>query len=107
MDVVPELLEIQGVIGVGDLDTERVILKHIGDVEVSLLGWQLQDQDGHVFTFPALTIFSGGAVTIFSRVGTSTVVELYWGLDEPIWTPGEKAFLLDPQGDIQAVYTIP
>jgi hypothetical protein len=46
-------------------------------------------------------------VTIFSRVGTSTVVELYWGLDEPIWTPGEKAFLLDPQGDIQAVYTIP
>jgi len=107
VEVVPELLEIQGVIGVGDLDTERVILKHIGDVEVSLLGWQLQDQDGHVFTFPALTIFSGGAVTIFSRVGTSTVVELYWGLDEPIWTPGEKAFLLDPQGDIQAVYTIP
>jgi len=107
LDVVPELLEIESVIGIGELDTERVILQHIGEKEVSLLGWQLQDQDGHAFTFPALTIFSGGAVTIFSRKGTSTVVELYWGLDEAIWQPGERAFLLDPQGDVQAVYTIP
>lgn len=107
LEVVPELLEIDSVIGAGVLDTERVVLKHIGDKEVSLLGWQLQDQDGHVFTFPALTIFSGGAVTVFSRRGTSTVVELYWGLDEAIWQEGERAFLLDPQGDVQAVYTIP
>jgi len=107
LEVVPELLEIESVIGAGELDTERVVLQHIGEKEVSLLGWQLQDQDGHVYTFPALTIFSGGAVTIFSRQGTSTVVELYWGLDEAIWQPGEKAFLLDPQGEVQAVYTIP
>jgi hypothetical protein len=107
LEVVSDLLEIESVIGTGELDTERVIIQHIGDKEVSLLGWELQDQDGQVFSFPALTIFSGGAVTVFTRQGTSTVVELYWGLDEAIWQPGEKAFLLDPQGDIQAVYTIP
>ncbi len=107
VEVVSELLEIESVIGIGALDTERVILQHIGEKEVSLLGWQLQDQDGHVFTFPALTIFSGGAVTVFTREGTSTVVELYWGLDEAIWQQGEKAFLLDSQGEVQAVYTIP
>lgn len=106
-DVVPEVLEIESIIGAGELDTERVFIKHIGEKEVSLLGWQLHDEDGHVFTFPALTIFSSGAVTVFSREGTSTVVELYWGLDEAVWRPGERAFLLDPDGDIQAVYTIP
>jgi len=106
-DVVAELLEIESVIGAGVLDTERVVIQHIGEKEVSLFGWQLQDQDGHVYSFPALTIFSGGAVTVFTRTGTSTVVELFWGQDEAIWQPGEIAYLLDPQGEIQAVYTIP
>ena len=107
MDVVSDVLEIKSVIGAGAIDTERVIVQHIGDKEVSLVGWQLQDQDGHVYSFPALTIFTGGAVTVFTRKGTSTVVELFWGQDEAIWQPGEKAFLLDPLGDVRAVYTIP
>ena len=107
IEVVPEVLEIERVIGIGELDTERVIIQHIGEKEVSLLNWQIQDQNGHVYTFPALTIFKGGNVNIFTRKGTSTVVDLYWGLDEAIWQAGEKAFLLDPQGEIKAVYTIP
>ena len=107
IEVVPEVLEIERVIGIGELDTERVIIQHIGEKEISLLNWQIQDQNGHIFTFPALTIFKGGNVNIFTRKGTSTVVDLYWGLDEAIWQAGEKAFLLDPQGEVKAVYTIP
>jgi len=107
IEVVPELLEIDSVIGIGELDTERVIIQHIGDKEVSLKDWQIQDQNGNVFTFPALTIFSGGKVNVFTRKNTSTVVDLYWGLEEAIWQAGEKAFLLDPQGEVKAVYTIP
>ncbi len=107
IEVIPEVLEIERVIGIGELDTERVIIQHIGEKEISLLNWQIQDQNGHIFTFPALTIFKGGNVNIFTRKGTSTVVDLYWGLDEAIWQAGEKAFLLDPQGEVKAVYTIP
>lgn len=107
IEVVPEVLEIERVIGIGELDTERVIIQHIGEKEISLLNWQIQDQNGHIFTFPALTIFKGGNVNIFTRKGTSTVVDLYWGLDEAIWQAGEKAYLLDPQGEVKAVYTIP
>lgn len=107
IEVVPEVLEIERVIGIGELDTERVIIQHIGEKEISLLNWQIQDQNAHIFTFPALTIFKGGNVNIFTRKGTSTVVDLYWGLDEAIWQAGEKAFLLDPQGEVKAVYTIP
>ena len=62
-EVIPELLEIESILGSGDLETEQVLIKHIGEKEVSLVGWQLQDQDGNAFTFPALTMFQGGAVT--------------------------------------------
>lgn len=107
IEVVPSLLEIESILGSGELETERVLINHIGEIEVSLVGWQLQDEDGHVYSFPALTMFQGGAVTLFTRRGTSTVVDLYWGQDEPVWQSGERAFLLDPDGEIQAVFTVP
>jgi hypothetical protein len=100
-------IEIDSVIGAGDLENERVLIRHVGDQAVSLAGWQLQDEDGHSYVLPALTMFTGGAVTVYSRTGTNTVVELYWGMDDPVWREGEKALLIDPNGDVQAVYTVP
>lgn len=107
LPVVVGQLEIDTVIGAGDLQSERVLVRHIGDQEVSLVGWQLQDEDGNVFYFPALTMFSGGAVTVYSQVGTNTVVEMYWGMEEPVWSVGETASLVDPNGDVQAVFEVP
>ena len=106
-EIIPEWLEIESVLGSGELETERVLIQHVGEKEVSLVGWQLQDEDGNAYSFPALTMFQGGAVTVYSRAGTSTVVELYWGMEEPVWGNGEKAFLIDPDGQVQAVYTVP
>ncbi|MGD8457240.1 MAG: lamin tail domain-containing protein [Anaerolineales bacterium] len=100
-------IEIDSVIGAGDIENERVLIRHVGDQAVSLAGWHLEDEDGHSYTLPALTMFTGGAVTVYSREGTNTVVELYWGLNGPVWTEGEKALLIDPNGDVQAVYTVP
>ena len=79
-------LEIDTVVGAGDLNSERVLVRHIGNQEVSLVGWELQDEDGNVFYFPALTMFSGGAVTVYSQSGTNTVVEMFWGQTEAVWT---------------------
>lgn len=107
VSVTPGDLEIESIIGAGVLATERVLIRHVGEDEVSLIGWQLQDQDGNVFYFPAITIFSKGAVTVYSSTGTSTVVELYWGQEEPIWEVGEKAYLIDPNGDVRAEYQVP
>jgi hypothetical protein len=100
-------LEINTVIGAGDLLSERVLVRHIGDQEVSLVGWQLRDEDGNVFNFPALTMFSGGAVTVYSQIGTNTVVEMYWGQNEAVWSVGETASLVDPNGNVQAVFEVP
>ncbi len=100
-------MEIDTVIGAGDIQVERVALRHIGGEEVSLAGWILEDQQGQQFTFPALTIFSNGSVTVYTGVGISTVVELYWGLDEVVWTEGETVTLLDAEGNVQATFQIP
>jgi hypothetical protein len=99
-EAVAGVLEITNVVGAGDLSTERVMIRHVGDQELSLAGWQLQDGDGHTYRFPALTMYSDGAVTVFTQEGPSSVVELYWGLGDPVWESGEVATLLDPAGNV-------
>ena len=100
-------LEITTVVGAGDIANERVLISHVGQDELSLAGWKLRDADGNTFTFPGLTMYSGGAVTVFSNVGPTSVVELHWGLEGPVWQEGELATLEDPDGNIQATYTVP
>jgi UDP:flavonoid glycosyltransferase YjiC (YdhE family) len=45
-----------------------------------------------------------GRVLPFEKV---TVIDLYWGLNDPVWESGEEAQLLDPSGNVRAVYTVP
>ena len=98
---------INSVIGAGDLATERVFLTRTGFGELNLAGWELQDQNGNVFTFPQLELFEGGAVNVWTTSGSPTVVDLYWGLQAPVWSSGEIATLLDEQGKERATYTVP
>ena len=100
-------MEINSIIGAGDVENEQVLIRHVGDEEISLAGWQLKDEDGNAFVLPTLTMFTGGAVKVYSRVGINTVMEFYWGMNEPVWEEGEQALLVDPNGGVQAVYTVP
>lgn len=98
---------IDSVIGAGDLNSERVLLKRTGPGELSLAAWQLLEEDGEVFTFPELTLYEDGAVNLYTRSGQPTVVDLYWGLDTPVWRSGETVVLLDGNGDVRATYRVP
>lgn len=98
---------IDSVVGVGDLSTERVLLRRSGLGELSLAGWQLSDRDGNVYTFPQLTLYEGGAVSLNTRTGTNTVVDLFWNLGAAVWRPGEQVSLLDATGTLRAIYYIP
>jgi LysM repeat protein len=101
---------IDSVIGAGDLDTEHVLLKHRGEGELALVGWRLEDDKGNVFIFPQfpqLTLFPGGAVNIYTRSGVNSVVELYWGLSQPVWTSGTTVVLRDAQNNVRANYVVP
>jgi LysM repeat protein len=103
-------VEIKSVVGAGDLNTERVVIKFIGEGKLSLVGWSLQDENGNTYQFPEtsqLTLFTNGAVGVFTKAGANSSIEFFWGLQEPVWESGETVTLIDATGTAQANYLIP
>ena len=100
-------VEIVSIVGAGTLDAELVVVRNAGTEPLSLASWKLQDANRHVFTFPNLTLNTGGAVQVHTVSGTNSVIDLYWGLGDSVWQSGEEAQLLDPSGNVRAVYTVP
>jgi LysM repeat protein len=103
----PAGMQIVTVVGAGDLNREHVVLERTGSGPLALAGWQLVGPDRTVYTFPRLTLFEGGAVNVYTRLGQDTVIDLYWGLGVPAWQSGDTVTLIDAQGVEQASFTIP
>jgi len=101
------LVEFGNIIGSGSAANEVVIVQRLGDGELQMADWKLQDTNGNIFTFPDLTLYKDGAVYIHTAAGMNTVIDLYWNKTEPVWQVGETATLIDPLGNIQATYQIP
>ncbi len=101
------VIQIQNVFGVGDLQSEVVRLKRLGEGELWLTGWTLEDEDGHKYVFPELRLNKDAAVEVYTRAGPDTVIELHWGLSEAVWRTGELVVLKDPQDNLRASYRIP
>jgi len=100
-------VEIVAVFGAGDLASERVQLRGLGEDTLYLTGWTLKDEDGNEYTFPKITLFGKGAVDVYSMAGVDNVVALYWNSGMAIWDSGETVALMDPVGVVQASYTVP
>jgi len=109
------IIEIGEVGGVGNLSTEyvRLVRPATGEETVSLQDWRIRDENNHEYVIleqsglEDLELHSQGAVNIYSKTGTSNPIELYLGLSDPIWQPGETVTLIDPQGEIHDTYLIP
>jgi hypothetical protein len=100
-------VKISSVVGAGTRSSEIVVVKFEGDGQLELAGWQLKDEDGNTFTFPKITLYPNGAVQVHTVSGTDTVIDLYWGIGEAVWSSGENARLFDAQGNLRAVYRVP
>jgi LysM repeat protein len=101
-------VEIVNVIGAGDLNNERVVLKQSGNGTLLLAGWQLQDGNGDQYTFPVLELTQDGfQVNVYTKSGTDTADSLYWGLSQPVWSSGGTVTLLDPGGTVKATFSVP
>jgi LysM repeat protein len=98
-------VEIRGVSGAGVLESETVLLLNSGG-DAYMAGWLLDDGEGRRYTFPIFTLHNG-AVSLHTRAGTDTVIDLYWGLDEAVWLPGKVISLRDASGAIHSTFTIP
>jgi hypothetical protein len=100
-------MDIVSVVGAGTLENEAVQIRNNADTGVELTNWKLQTASGITYTFPGLTLLKGGMVTLHSKTGDNTVVDLYWNLSDPVWESGKLATLLDADGKVRALYRIP
>jgi LysM repeat protein len=98
-------VEIRGVDGVGNLETEAIRLLNTGGV-ARMAGWTLDDGRDNVYVFPGFTLHNG-AVSVNTRPGTDTVIDLYWGLNEPVLASGRIITLRDTDSNVQSTFTIP
>ncbi len=103
----PPGVAINSVIGVGDIGSERVFITRTGSGPLIMNGWKLADENGNTYVFPDLVLFEGGAVNVWTTNGNSTVVDLFWGLGNAVWSSGEKVTIYDGSGKVAAAYSIP
>lgn len=99
-------LAIREVRSPGAVNSEIVVLVNSGG-PVNLAGWVIRDETGRQYTFPALTLFTGGAVNLHTGAGADTVTDLYWNQTEAVWATGKAVQVLDASGTIQARFTVP
>lgn len=100
-------IQIENVFGVGDLNTEVVLLKRTGNGELWLTGWRLEDENNHRYVLPELMLNKDGAIKVYTKPGTNSVIELHMGIKEAIWSSGELVSLMDQNGAVRATYRIP
>jgi len=101
-----QVLEIKIVYSPGNLQNEIVVIRRIGDSSLMLAGWQLVDENGNNFTFPALS-FNKGEINIHSTSGDNSAIDLYWGLPNAVWQTGEIVRILDYANNERGRYIIP
>jgi LysM repeat protein len=99
--------EIRQVIARGDPTREAVVIANLGQ-PVNLLGWKVVNNAGIAYTFPDLTMWPGGTITLHTGSGPDSVSDLYWKRTAPVWAePGDVASLLDADGKVVARYQLP
>jgi len=97
---------IHGVDDIGDIEKESIRLLNEGG-EINLAGWMMDDGGSNLYVFPYLRFRNVGMIVIHSRAGDDTAIDLYWGLDEPVWAPGGVITLRDPEGAVRSTFQIP
>jgi hypothetical protein len=102
-----ETVNIVGVIGVGLITEERMVIQNDGTEESVLTGWYLTDNQGLVYTFPQLMLSPGARVQVHTTSGKDTPTDLYWGRSSPVWTSGELVALYDAHAILRAFYRVP
>lgn len=88
-----------------DVQGEYVRIENSGGRSADMTNWTLRDDANHVFTFPTFTLDAGSSVRVWTRGGTNSATDLYWGSGSAIWNnTGDCAYLRDPTGTSIDVY---
>ncbi|MCG2784077.1 MAG: lamin tail domain-containing protein [Anaerolineae bacterium] len=99
--------EIAAIVGAGLPDSEMILVRNTGQTTAELKDWQIRDADGNNYTFGALNLPANAAIQLRTAPGKDSVIDLYWGLSSSLWSSGETASLLDPDGNVRSSYQVP
>ena len=89
-----------------DVQGEYVRIQNYSSTAANMTSWTLRDIANHVFTFPSFTLSGGGTVRVWTKSGTNTATDLYWGSGAAIWNnTGDTAYLRDAGGTLVDTYT--
>jgi hypothetical protein len=101
-------IQIQDIVGAGDVEVEHVVIANAGDAVADMQGWTLNDADGNTYTFSNLRLWAGGSVMVHTRIGQdgNPPGSFFWGKLEAIWGVGEQATLMDADRAVVATYSI-
>jgi hypothetical protein len=79
---------------------EHLVLENIGELPVSLDGWNVNDRDGFTYTIQDKILYQDGLLNIYTGVGEETEVDLYIGIKgkSGLWEDEEIVTLTDANG---------
>jgi len=88
-----------------DVQGEYVQIENQGGEGQTMTNWTLRDEANHVFTFPSFSLGAGKTVWVWTKSGSNTPTDLYWGSGTAIWNnTGDTAYLEDNQGNLIDTY---
>jgi hypothetical protein len=89
-----------------DVEGEYVEIRRHGAWPAELAGWTLSNSAHDVFTFPTFTLAPGATVRVWTKSGTDTSTDLYWGSEAALWdNTGDTAYLRDAGGNLESTYS--
>jgi hypothetical protein len=100
-------ISIAGIIGVRNLQDERLVIQNNSTLEIELTGWTLSDNKSPGYVFPQIMLFPGAKLQVHTTTGKDTPTDLYWGRAAPVWTSGELVALYDTHNIVRAFYRVP
>jgi hypothetical protein len=88
---------------------EYVVIRNSGGSAMDMTTWTLRDAANHVYTFPSFALAAGTEVKVWTKAGTNTATDLYWGSSQAIWnnTGGDTAILQNAGGTEITRYSYP
>lgn len=88
-----------------DVQGEFVRIDNAGETVTDMANWTLCDEAGHRFTFSAFTLRPRAYVRVWTKAGTNTATDLYWGRNQAVWNnTGDCAYLRDSTGKMIDTY---